>query len=407
MEWNRLKLTLILMVVVVVIIAPLTITVAQTGTAIFPAVALILWPFLNILVCLMLASGHRASSGFMSNLVFVKYVRWCPLLFYLDRQAQYSRFKQQEELMQALQPGDIILRRHDNYLDTLILGQTSYFTHAAIFYGEYKGKPNQIFEATGQHGVAPIGVEEFLRCDDALLLRFAGHNHDALEKRMRTPLSSVYLSELSQLVDRSGPEHVEEGAQGRDEEGGSVFDQAVYIEDVRKLLESTFENYKYLAELLKRDVNVMAEELRLFDRLVEGYRRKALVQPFVFEEYIEAIKSRAEIEHQFHRQYDFAFNFTNFDQMSCVEYVWFCYKCLFPLHQIGRRCVRYFNWMRAFVLVPDLFLECDLFEVKFPHDIDQVEYTAQLKDRYVKFWWVIAALVGWQWGLYALAMALA
>lgn len=66
-------------------------------------------------------------------------------------------------ILNVLKPGDVLLRRYDNYLGTFFI--PGYFSHAAI----YEGQDN-IIHMLGD-GIDREDILTFLRCDDVRILR--------------------------------------------------------------------------------------------------------------------------------------------------------------------------------------------------------------------------------------------
>jgi hypothetical protein len=128
--------------------------------------------WLPLIIVLALGIRHGGIKGLGETLTLIKYYKYCPIFFYYDPKPLRYEVKDIEKLKELIEPGDILLRRHHRYLDGLILQQTSYFTHAALYYGEHEGRNHQIMHAMGENGVCFIDLENFAKCDDLLLLRF-------------------------------------------------------------------------------------------------------------------------------------------------------------------------------------------------------------------------------------------
>ena len=67
------------------------------------------------------------------------------------------------EIVDAIQPGDILLRRYNHYISGLMI--PGYFTHAAIYIGD-----NKVVHALGD-GVIEEDILTFCRCDDIGIIR--------------------------------------------------------------------------------------------------------------------------------------------------------------------------------------------------------------------------------------------
>jgi len=67
------------------------------------------------------------------------------------------------EILNCIQPGDILLRRYSHYVGSLMI--PGYFSHAAIYVGD-----NNIIHMLGE-GITKEDILVFLRCDDIAILR--------------------------------------------------------------------------------------------------------------------------------------------------------------------------------------------------------------------------------------------
>jgi cell wall-associated NlpC family hydrolase len=69
------------------------------------------------------------------------------------------------DIISILDPGDIILRGYDNYLDGCLIPDPLSFSHGAIYIGNGK-----IIHAVAE-GVSETNVIEFTRCDRIAIFR--------------------------------------------------------------------------------------------------------------------------------------------------------------------------------------------------------------------------------------------
>lgn len=67
------------------------------------------------------------------------------------------------EIVEVLKPGDILLRRYDTYLSSVLI--PGYWSHVAIYVGDDK-----VVHAVGE-GVVSEDILAFTRCDDIVVLR--------------------------------------------------------------------------------------------------------------------------------------------------------------------------------------------------------------------------------------------
>ena len=76
--------------------------------------------------------------------------------------------------LQMMQPGDIVLRGYDNYLDGYFIDDPHGYSHGAIYVGE-----NKIIHAVAQ-GVSEIHAVDFMKCDRICIIRPAAGQNEAI-----------------------------------------------------------------------------------------------------------------------------------------------------------------------------------------------------------------------------------
>ena len=77
--------------------------------------------------------------------------------------------------LKSLQPGDILLRGFDNYLDGYFIDDPHGYSHGAIYAGDYK-----VIHAVAK-GVSEIDVIDFMKCDRICILRPSKDQQKAIE----------------------------------------------------------------------------------------------------------------------------------------------------------------------------------------------------------------------------------
>lgn len=110
------------------------------------------------------------------------------------------------DIISILEPGDIILRGYDNYLDGCFIPDPLSFSHGAIYIGNGK-----IIHAVAE-GVSETNVIEFTRCDRIAIFRPKRYQRRAISRakkflKNKTPydfgfnnsVSSLYCFELCGL----------------------------------------------------------------------------------------------------------------------------------------------------------------------------------------------------------------
>jgi hypothetical protein len=87
------------------------------------------------------------------------------------------------EILNTLVPGDILLRRYDNYLGSILI--KGYWSHAAIYIGN-----NNVIHMLGE-GITKEDILTFLRCDNICILR--DRDADAVNTAIR--MAEMYYEE--------------------------------------------------------------------------------------------------------------------------------------------------------------------------------------------------------------------
>lgn len=292
------------------------------GLAVMALIALFLWicnstylhlpSYVPILISLLplllfnlylLKSWFQHKSRIIMRLARCKYSRFCSIYLYYDNSPKKSKHIDVREIAGKIRPCDILLRRYNHYLDGLIFSQNSYFTHAGIFYGSYNGKELQVIHATGEHGVHFCNLEDFCKCDDVAILRFTTDESE---------------------------------------------------EDVE-----TYNDIIHFNQTTIKQNEVINKELKIFGDLMKDIKHISTNESSSGENYKSIILERAESLKG--TGYDAEFNFKNFDTLSCTEFVWYCFKCLFPLHRIRVEDFEYFGFLKMPVITADVFIKNDFF----------------------------------------------
>lgn len=338
-----------------------------------------LFPFIYIIMLALVQRNKRGIGDTMSGIKFFKYF---PIAFYYDPKPEIFRFKKSYEVKDIIEPGDVLLQRNDNYLQSLVLGQTSYFTHAGLYYGDFQGKEKQVIHSTGSKGVDFISLDHFLRCDDIAVLRF---DTDLINRTNNDFPDTNYFTErkhtnkLMTEYEIKGIESVEMTETLAEVEPGSAYDCEKKIpKKVEDLIheERTIHNSK---------LNDVAQKQSIF-------LKKLLNDPKIN---IDSVKKFMPVILDVAAAYqgtefDYGFNFTNTSRLSCIEFVWVCYKALFPIHRIDREKVCYFNFVNTYVIVPDMFLRSKLFTLKYNsvsvNEIKALTLYKKIKNKRINFW---------------------
>ena len=76
------------------------------------------------------------------------------------------------EIMELIQPGDIILKKYKHYLGNIIISLFSgtYWPHIAVYVGDHDGLPGRVIHMVGE-GIANDDLLTFLRADNIKVMR--------------------------------------------------------------------------------------------------------------------------------------------------------------------------------------------------------------------------------------------
>jgi hypothetical protein len=341
----------------------------------FIVVTILLLPVISAFLTVIINGKVRI----LRELAYIKYFKKLSPIFFYDPVPFNYRHKCADELYNQIQEGDIILRRHDSFLDGLVLLQTSYFSHAAIVV-EKNEYSITLMHCVGSTGVTPILLEDFIKCDDIAVLRLCEReirHIDGIEKNANF-FGSPENHESRVKTDKITQVFHQKAIPG----SGPLKDINIHTQDTRAFILSA-------NKVLKIDQQLTAEELKIYDDLFDG-------KPVALREAVQVVKKVAIHNKKSNIKYDFNFNFIDVTTMSCVEFVWFCYKSLFPYHQVKRRPFTYFGSILTYILVPDLFLESRAFKVVYnsiyPDSNNKSNLLKYCKARRIDFWQFVVQL---------------
>lgn len=262
------------------------------------------------------ATFDALQTTFLKIIGDIKYHPW-PLFFIYDPKGYQVKGYEVREVINLVEPGDILLRGYDKYLSSLFI--PGYFSHVGLYIGNVTnddlegvnqsfpeaqmkqfGTGTQMIVHAMAQGVHMEDLIDFCRCDRLVVLRFP--------------------KELRQREDGGDkPEPMEE--------------------------------------------NFSVGEYNLFRDLKEG---KAInfseAYPIIYQTALAQIGT----------PYDFKFNFENYNDLSCTEYVQSCIKSLAPFHGVDAVEKHYFGLFRKSVIEPDAFFK-ECFDVVWKSESTELE----------------------------------
>jgi hypothetical protein len=104
--------------------------------------------------------------NFLVKLTGDIYLHKYPMFVVFKPQHYKIKGNEVREILNKIKPGDILLRRFDGYLNTLLT--PGFWGHAAIYVGD-----NVVIHAV-KEGVIQEDILEFTRCDSLAILRYTG-----------------------------------------------------------------------------------------------------------------------------------------------------------------------------------------------------------------------------------------
>ncbi len=124
---------------------------------------------------------------------FIGDIRWHGLLhpFWITINAKTFRLKGRHyrEVEQLIQPGDILIRRFEGYVDKIFI--PGFWNHAGIYVGEIDGKTHKIVHAISD-GVVVEDLIDFMRTDHVIVLRAPEELREEAINRTKNAIGSEY-----------------------------------------------------------------------------------------------------------------------------------------------------------------------------------------------------------------------
>lgn len=258
-------------------------------------------------------------SRFLRMFGNIKYFSW-PLFFVYDPKGYQVKGDEVRKIINLIQPGDIVVRGYDKYLSGAFI--PGYFSHVGLYVGEVKEDDKRFFDDS-----AGIVDQEKYFCTGEQMV-------------VHAMAQGVFMEDIINfcLCDRMIILRFPEELKAHDET------------DDAEAMDKVFSVAEY----------------NLFRDLKAGKTvRFADVFPLVYE---TAIK-------QVGKPYDYKFNFENYNDLSCTEYVQSCIKSMAPYHGIEALEKHYFGLLKKSVIEPDAFVK-DCFQVVWQSrsaDLSQVK----------------------------------
>lgn len=249
----------------------------------------------------MASRSKSVSEWFLTRFGDIKVFRW-PMFLVYDPGSYKVKGEQMREAMKAIRPGDILLRRYDNYLDGYFI--PGYFSHVGLYLGE----------VTAAHrALVPPGMRDTLALGEQVV--------------MHALAEGVLIEDFLNFCRCDG----------------------LLVLRPPKALRRSWSGPSPLFEAARREM--LAEERALYERLEAG-------DTVDFERDAFPVILRTALA-QLGRGYDFDFDFTDYKHLSCSELVFYALKCLAPALGVVPQRQRV-AWLQRTLIPPDAFVTAPL-----------------------------------------------
>jgi hypothetical protein len=124
---------------------------------------------------------------------FIGNIKWHGLLhpFWITINAKtfQLRGKHYRTVEQLIQPGDILIRRFEGYIDKWLI--PGWWNHSGIYIGEIDGKNHKVIHAISD-GVVVDDLIDFMRTDHLIVLRAPEKYHEKAIERVKDTIGRDY-----------------------------------------------------------------------------------------------------------------------------------------------------------------------------------------------------------------------
>jgi hypothetical protein len=124
---------------------------------------------------------------------FIGDVKWAgifhPFWFVINATTFRLKGKHYRDLNTIIQPGDILIRRFEGYVDKFLI--PGWWNHAGLYVGEVNGKDHKVVHAISD-GVVVDDLIDFMRTDHMIVLRAEDWRRGDAIKRAKNAIGSDY-----------------------------------------------------------------------------------------------------------------------------------------------------------------------------------------------------------------------
>lgn len=124
---------------------------------------------------------------------FIGDIKWGgilhPFWFTINASTFRLKGKHYRDLDHVIQPGDILIRRFEGYIDKWLI--PGWWNHAGMYVGEVEGKQHKVVHAISD-GVVVDDLIDFMRTDHLIVLRAPEGLQEEATKRAKAAIGSDY-----------------------------------------------------------------------------------------------------------------------------------------------------------------------------------------------------------------------
>jgi hypothetical protein len=124
---------------------------------------------------------------------FIGDIKWAgimhPFWFTINAKTFLLKGKHYRDLEKAIQPGDIIIRRFEGYIDKWLI--PGFWNHAGIYVGEIDNRDHKVVHAISD-GVIVDDIIDFMRTDHMIVLRAPEGTQEEAVDRAKNAIGSGY-----------------------------------------------------------------------------------------------------------------------------------------------------------------------------------------------------------------------
>ena len=240
--------------------------------------------------------SKRFYNGFLKVFGDIKVFKW-PMFLIYDPGSYQVKGQDMLDVLNIVQPGDILLRGYNNYLDGYFI--PGYFSHVGFYVGQVKDEDKDKV-------ILPEGTELFQSGEQMVVHAMAEgvFVQDVLDFCRADRMLIIRLPETMQSTEKLTQDQV------------------------------PFETFT-------------DQEKDWFKRLNDDESLEfSAIFPFLFNLALSQVG----------KKYDFSFDFKNYNNLSCTEFLYFIIKSLEGFHRLKPKEKKFFFYRKT-VVVPDSFTE--------------------------------------------------